>query len=450
MSTGEETGSTTPEQLSRRELCAEARPHRWAMLAPVAIGLVAAALAWERLPHGTRRTLWAEDGPLFLLEALPGDCNLFAVYGGYLHVIPRLAALFVVHALDVRWFALGMNLSACLVAGLCASIVYVCTDDVIRSDVTRSWLALMTVLLPVVGVEVIANLANVHSLLMWACFWALVRHPRTLGGAVALGSFELLAALSEVQTVLLIPIGLYVLWRQRDYRQLLVVAGLSLGAASQMLATLTHSHQGGRQPHWIEPSLVAQLLGLEVAMPLWLLRTGDVRTLIQSHGWWVPAIVALPLVFGFALTLRFGSDTQRFTAFAAWALGLSIFCLSHMLNVAVMGGADYAVLDEAPVLIRYAVVPSLLFVSALSLGTASAWQVGERSFGLLGAAAMAALSLSALSNFHAEENLRDQRNSWTRQLPEARAACQDPGKLDHAFRVSPDPWFVPVPCSRLR
>jgi hypothetical protein len=440
-----DAGSESPRDLFRPQR--EAKVH-WDALLPFAIGLVAALLAFERLPSGTRRTLWAEDGPLFLGDALRGNYDLLSVYAGYLHAVPRAAALLVTHTFDVRAFALGVNLSACLVTGVVASIVYVCAEDLVPSRAGRTWLALMTVLLPLIGVEIVANLANLHSVLMWGGFWALLRHPRTLRGALALSCFELLAALSEVQMAFLMPLALFLLWRRRSLRQLLVVASCAMGVAGQVLAALTHDQ--ARQPHWLGASLVLQLLGLEVAMPLWLPSTDDVRALLQAYGWWLVVLAASPLVFGLGLTLRFADRAQRWSVIAGWGLGLVIFSASHMLNVAVMGGPDYSALDDAPVLMRYAAVPSLLFLSALAVGTDAAWREHRRALSWLGTGSMAALLVSSALNFRNPENQRDQRNSWTRQMPEARATCQSPGALDHQFRISPDPWLVGVPCSRLR
>jgi hypothetical protein len=419
-----------------------------ARIAPIMVAFVAAVLAFERLPKNARRTLWAEDGPLFLADALRGDGDLFAVYAGYLHVIPRAAAWIVVNTLNVRSFALGINLSACLVTGLVAAIVYVCAEDVVPPRALRIWLALMTVILPLVGVEVLANLANLHSILMWGAFWVLLRHPRTLGGAAALTCFALFAALSEVQTVLLAPLALFALWRHRSLRQGLVVAGCMLGSAGQTWAALTHQRDG--YPHLLGAPTVTQLLGLEVAMPLWILDTGRVRELLETYGWALVVLAALPVIVGVALSLGCGNVAQRSAAFAAIGVSLLIFCVSHMLNGAVIGGPNYSVSEDAPVLLRYAVVPSLLFMAVLAIGTAAAWQEGRRNLRLLGAGSIAALLLASITHFRSAENLRSGDDSWTRQMREARDTCQQVGSAEYLFRISPSPWVVSVPCSRIR
>jgi hypothetical protein len=438
-------GSPRPSKLRQQ---AFVRGGSYKVLAPLAIGVVAAFLAFERLPRGTRRTLWAEDGTLFLADALRGNYDLLAAYAGYLHVIPRATALFVVHAFSVQALAFGMNFSACVITGAVASIVYVCAEDVVSNQAGRAWLALMTVLLPLVGVEIVANVANLHSVLMWGAFWGLLRHARTLRAAIALACFELLAALSEVQTAFLMPLALLLLWRRRDLRQLLVVAGCALGVAGQALTALTHEHV--RDPHPLGAALIMQLLGVEVAMPLWVPSTGSVRELLHTHGWWLAVLAASPLLLGLGLSLRFGNREQRWAAMAAWSLGIVVFSASHMLNVAVMGGPNYSVLDEAPVLMRYAAVPSLLFLSALAIGTAAALRDYPRALGWLGAGSMVALLVSAAVSLRNPENLRDRRESWTRQIPAARTYCQTPGAVELHLRISPDPWLARVPCSRLR
>jgi hypothetical protein len=416
-------------------------------LTPIALGLLAALLAFERLPRGTRRTLWAEDGPLFLGEALRGEYNLFAVYAGYLHVLPRAASLFVVNVVDVRLYATAINMSACLFTGLVAAVVYIGAEDVVPNKLLRGWLSLWTVLLPLLGVEVLANLANLHSVMMWGAFWALLRHPRTLAGAIGLACFALFAALTEVQAAFLMPMALLLLWREPTLRRSLVVAGCTLGVAAQMFAAWTH--ESVRQPHLLEPSIVLQLLGIEVAMPFWLVSTEGVRTALETHGWWLPGVAALPLVVGAALAFRYGDAAQRFAAIAALGLGLFVFCASHMMNGVVMGGPGYSVLRNAPVLQRYAVVPSLLFVATLGIGTAAAWQRERRAAGWLGVSSIGALLIASLAHFRVVESSRDPLTSWTRQLRQARVQCES-GAQDYSFLISPDSWTVIVPCSRVR
>jgi hypothetical protein len=306
----------------------------------------------------------------------------------------------------------------------------------------------MTVLLPLMGVEVLANLANLHSVLMWGCFWALLRQPRTLRGALALACFTLLAALSEVQTVFLMPLALGAFWVHRSYRHFLVVAGCGLGVALQMLTALTHERP--MQPHVLDPTTIVQLLGLQVAMPLWVPETGPVHALFDEHTRWLPALAALPLILGFVLALRFGDRLQRLAALAAAAVGLLIFSVSHMLSTAVMGGPGYSVLDDAPVLQRYGVVPSLLFIALLAIGTSAAWRRHQSALGSFSGVLMLALLTAALAHFRNPENVRDPGTSWTRQMAEAHATCQNPANAEHQFRISPNPWLVGIPCSLIR
>lgn len=377
-----------------------------------------------------------------------GHFNVFESYAGYLHVVPRAAALLVVNALDVRNYAFGINTSACVVTGIVAAVVYIGAEDVVPNGAVRAWLASTTVLLPVLGVEVLANLANLHSLMMWGAFWALMRHPRTLGGAIALACFELLATLTEVQSVFLLPLALLVLWRHRSLRQALVVCAFFVGAASQLVSALTHERPGS-SPHLLSLTIVAQLLALEVVMPLWLMTMHIIRGLLETYGWWLSAVAALPLFVGIALALRHGDSDQRWAAAAALGMGLTIFCMSHMLNGAVMGGPDYSTLDQAPILYRYAVTPSLFFMVSLAIGTAAAGQRERRFERWLGIASIAALLYGPITLFRTEENMRDPHTSWNKQLREAHAICRAPGSQETHFEISPPPWGMSVPCSRL-
>lgn len=427
---------------------ASSRTSRLEKWVPLGVALLTAVLTYQRMPRGSRSTLWAEDGSLFLGDALHGGYDVFAVYAGYLHVVPRIAALLVVHMLDVRSFGLGINVAACALTGVTAAVVYVCAQDVIPGRALRGWLALMTVMLPLIGVEVLANLANLHTMMLWAVFWALVYHPRTLGGAAALAGFTLLACLSEVQTALLAPLALLALLYWRDLRPGLVVAGYALGVAGQTWAVM--NHPTGRNPHLLTPSILTQLFGLEVAMPFWILDPQRFTGLIQDYGWWLAAAAALPVTVGLVLALRHGDMVQRVVALVAFGTGLLLFCVSHMMNDAVPGGPGYSVLDSAPKLIRYAVAPSLLLLALLAIGTAAAHQRSLRLPTWLGASCMGGLLVAAVVHFRTPWNYRDRGNTWTGQMAEARAYCRRPDAIEHYFRLSPHPWSVNVPCSLLR
>jgi hypothetical protein len=178
----------------------------------VLIAVVAALAAWQRIPAIARDTLWAEDGRIFVQGAMDRGpiASLFIPYAGYVHTVPRLIASAVVSFVPVTGWALGMTAGACLVAGILAATVFVATRGIIRWMPARLVLAALTVLAPLAPREVLGDATNLHSLFLWTLFWIVLAAPRTRTSTIGLAVVGLLGALTEVQSLLLLPLLLVV------------------------------------------------------------------------------------------------------------------------------------------------------------------------------------------------------------------------------------------------
>lgn len=205
-------------------------------LAPTAVLAGASVTAWLRLTAVTRGTIWAEDGK-YLNDALVrrGLGDLLRPNGGYLQLVPRVVAALVLALAPVTQFALALTAAACLTAGVCAAVVYVCSSAVTSSTLARAGFASVTVLAPMLPVEVLGNMANIHWFFLWAAPWLLLYSPRTRAGAAALGAFALVGALSEIQVLVALPL---VLVDRRNRLKWVVAGGLALGGAAQVATTL--------------------------------------------------------------------------------------------------------------------------------------------------------------------------------------------------------------------
>src|SRR2546430_9419024 len=66
--------------------------------------------AWQRFIH---MELWAEDGALYLAQALEhGLRSLTFTYGGVYHLVPRALVLLWLRALPLEWVSAAVNISA--------------------------------------------------------------------------------------------------------------------------------------------------------------------------------------------------------------------------------------------------------------------------------------------------------------------------------------------------
>ena len=255
-------------------------------LVTLAVSFATTALAWSRLDPITRRTLWAEDGAVFLTDALYADAfhTLLRPYGGYLHVVPRLVVEVTTIAAAPARYALVVNALACAVAGGVAALVYVCSREVTESRLLRSGLAAITVVVPSLPREVLGNTANLHWFFLWLTPWLLLYRPRSRTGSVLLGLAALAGALTEIQMALFVPLAA---WRWRDRHGWPVRLGLLVGVAAQIM-TLAHAVRP--QPTGTPSdarTIVAGYL-VNAVMTLWAGSASAITHVVAEFGWSVP------------------------------------------------------------------------------------------------------------------------------------------------------------------
>jgi len=77
--------------------------------------VAAATIAWIRMPSHVAGWLCVEDGSLFVGDWLRADARrtawsvLWEPYGGYQHLIPRIASWLVTVTLPVSWWAVVVS-----------------------------------------------------------------------------------------------------------------------------------------------------------------------------------------------------------------------------------------------------------------------------------------------------------------------------------------------------
>jgi hypothetical protein len=232
------------------------------------------------------RSVWAEDGTVFLQDAvdksLPGA--LATPYAGYLHVPARLLTEIAVRFPPERW-ALVLAVLSVAAAAATGLYVYSASQDVLSTRWARVLVASLPWLV-LVGEEVPGSVANLHWYGLYAAFWALTARPRTTRGLIAAATVVTLAALSDPMVGLGLPLALLQA-RALGRRGLAIL--LPLLAALALQAAVTLGGHGPEAATAFHAGDAAGIYGLRVAGPALL---GDTwfGSLWDAAGW--AAIVA--------------------------------------------------------------------------------------------------------------------------------------------------------------
>lgn len=431
----------TPGPLSSERIAGTRRTLYRGVLVLLALAAASALHLLRQRGHGAWESLWAEDGSVFLTDAHRDFTGtVFALNGGYVHLVPRLIAG-VVGLLSVDRAALAVSLGGSAVLALLAAFVYAASGQALRSRAARLGLAAALLLLPIAGDELYANLLNLHFYMVFACFWALVWQAETGGALAARSAIVVAVTLSDPLTVLLVPLVLVGPAMRRTSRAFVVPGVFLAGLAAQLLLM-----QSGELPqrNWaFHVSDLPEIFALRITGGLLVGDhfLGDLW-LEYGHAFSYTALGVVALVLA-ALLLRADRRTAAFSLIAVLYAGL-FFCVQMTgrgtSGIAPVTGSFH--LHHA----RYALLPFLFLVTALlalvDRGPPRPW--------LRGAAAVWLVALIAV-NYQIGPNDRSSGPRWQPQLAEARARCT---RRDDVARilVAPAPpkvWFAHLRCDLL-
>jgi hypothetical protein len=274
--------------------------------------------------------------------------------------------------LPIDWasevFAIG---SAAIVAVL-SLYVFHASRALLPSTWSRAVIAGLMPLLPAAGFESLTNGANLQYFLMFACFWALVWRPATWLGAAGSCVVVLATTLNSTIPVLLAPLGLWHVVRNRDARHRAVVTAFLVGMATQGFAVFSAVILGtdptlAKYPvAWAEsnPLLLPALYGLRVIEPMVV---GD-RLLDEAwrtFGWWFAYAASASIVTLIVIATR-RSDRHR----RVWVwVSLAYSFLFFLMPIAARGTSHLAPVGEQFTFAgsRYVLVPMWFLVSAVLL-----------------------------------------------------------------------------------
>jgi hypothetical protein len=403
------------------------------------------ALEWLHMPAGTRNAFWAEDGHVFLGQWLndPHWWTFFRPYAGYLHVVPRIGGWLATLFPPPLW-AIVINLFACAVVAAVCLLVFAVCGSVVRSLPARIGLGLLPLLTPITRVEAVGSVANLHWYALYLIPWLLLARPRSRRCASGLAVVAALAALTEPQVVIWLPLVVVVLWRDRRWE---VAAGWAVGAGAQTLTVLLAPSQRASDFHDVGSAFLGWTLTAVTGNALpgggWLM------DLLRHTGWAGPIAGAGVLVGLAALTWWRGTTRHRIAVLSVVLGSITAWCAAFFLNR--HPGFVFATMTfDAPTvrIVRWATGAALLAMAVIPLCADALARHGEAER-LLGVVGVGLMLLVMAFWFTRADSLRTGR-VWPAGLAWARAHCADGHPPVVAAPQNPGGWELTVPCARLR
>jgi hypothetical protein len=417
---------------------APARPLRWWAAGVAVVGVLGgAALSLARQPGaGALKTVWAEDGSVFLSQASTrGTLSaLFHSYGGYYHTVPRLLAGLATLA-PVRAAPAVLAVSAALCVGAVAVLVYFASAGHLRSPLSRLLVAAVAVAVPVGQDEVLNSIANLHWYGLYALFWMLVWVPRRPSARVLAVVVVLLVATSDILVLAFAPLALVRALRRdrsgrRDRHGMLLAGLLGAGIVVQVSGLLTGASQREVSANpvtavtgYVSRAVPWGLLGEKVVGP-----TGTPRWAAMAALAWL--LVALAAGFAWARLTR-----------PAWSLAVIALLHSAALYALPVVLSGYA----TP---RYAVPAAMLLVTAL-VALLRPEGSGWRRAPAYGLAVLLALVWAVDLRV---DNSRAHGPTWAGELPAARQECTHAATATLAIppRDTGTQWQAVLNCDYVR
>jgi hypothetical protein len=393
-------------------------------------------------------TVWAEDGSVFLKDALdePFLSTLVQPYGGYVHVLPRLIAGIAASA-PLEQAAIVFSVAWAVVISLSALFVYFASAEVFRSKWTRLALSVLVAFLPAAGSELLGNATNLHFYLTYTCFWALVWRSETRGALAARAVVVAAATLSDPLTVLFTPLVVHRTLVRRARSAFVIPLVFASGLAVQFAAMV--SSEAPQRLTRFDPGDIPPLFALRVTGSL-LVGDRFIDDLWFAFGrgfaYGALALVVLACCIGAA---KVGRSTRGFVVLcAAYATTFFVVDLFGRGSAGMRPGYDEATWHLAGARFTYA---PILLLSAALLAIAdglppfqtSRWRRVQPA-----ALAFAVALVVANFSFSSERSLGP---GWQESLAAARARCDRTGGEARVL-VAPAPFgfALETTCVRLR
>jgi hypothetical protein len=454
-----------------------------AVVASLAFLVVATAVQLWRVPGVyVWRTVWAEDALVFYQDALDGPLTetLFKPYAGYGHAVPRMLAT-VGSWLPPGWYSAWVALSSTVVVSLLALFIYFASAPLLRAPLRRGILAGSLLVLPVLPLEVLAALCNLHWVLPIGCLFAVLFPVEGRAGIAVRIVIVVLAPLTSPLSMVFAPIALYQLvafLRRRDpwWRFLVPVVYLA-ACAGQLLVYL-----GAEQSDDPRPPLGDVAGDIVDVYQTHVLLDGGLGTRVTSEIWpetsswlaWTATALVLVLL---AVKLSRAGRIARWWIVGFAAASAAVFAFSMvqrselvelMLSSAALNlnGSRYGVFPQflllVALLVPPAVRPDLLLGAGperteATVGAAPAGAdrgrlgalTGGHPWIALGVLTAAWLAVAIVPSYRQDVS-RSKGPAWPSEVADAQATCREGGGEVGIVELSPAPdWRFEMTCAEL-
>lgn len=401
------------------------RPTRTPVKAALVVGALVAGTVASILRQpgpGALDTVWAEDGEIFLTQAVRDGAGAFTTsYAGYYHLVARIVAA-VAALLPPAQAAAALAIGAALVTTGFAIAAYALSGEYLSSTVARLVVSVPVAVLPMAQNDVLNSPANLHWTGLYVLFWFLLCRPTSMAGKVLSCAGIVLVVGSDILTGVYLPLVAFVLWFHRDRYAVAKAVAFVIPLAVQVLGLLT----GASEREGLAPDPVRAVTGF-------VLRA--VPTALFGERWVGTTVGGRSLVFAGLAWLLIG---------AALVLGLRKVTRPRWTLV-IAAGVHSALVYIAPVALsgvatpRYNVAPALLVLVTLVALLND----------VIGVRVLAALVLIVCAVNFRVDNLRAGGPDWHTGLRGAVAACAADPAGTVSVEVTPlaaPGWHVALPC----
>ncbi|WP_327005975.1 hypothetical protein OHA72_00980 [Dactylosporangium sp. NBC_01737] len=396
---------------------------------PLKAGLVVGALAAGTVASilrqpgpGAMDTIWAEDGEIFLTQAVRDGAGAFTTsYAGYYHLVARMVAG-VAALLPPSQAAAALAVGAALVTTVFAIAAYALSGEYISSTVGRLVVSVPVAVLPMAQGDVLNSPANLHWTGLYVLFWFLLCRPSSTAGKILTCAGIVLVVGSDILTGVYLPLVAFVLWFHRDRYAVAKAVAFVVPLAVQVLGLLT----GASEREGLAPDPVRAVTGFVLrAVPTalfgerWVGQTVSARSMLFAAVAWL--LIAAVLVLGLRKVTR-----------PRWTLVIAAGVHSALVYIAPVALSGIA----TP---RYNVAPALLVLVTLVALLND----------VTGVRALAALLLVVCAVNFRVDNARADGPDWHTGLRTAETACAADPAGTATVEVTPlaaPGWHVALPC----
>ena len=427
---------------------ARSRAQRIALVcALVALGTVLQLL--RQRGHPPWDTIQSDDGTGFIVPAWQHNpvSLLFTQYAGYLLTASRLVAA-PLAVLPHSWDAAYAAIVPSIVTVLLGLFIIQASKGLVRQPALRWLLGLVVVFGPAVGFETTATIAQLQFPLVFAAFWAIISLDDSRRMLAVRVFVVVLAALSSVLALTLLPIAAIVaLTRHRRTDRLLAVA-FGIGAVPQVITLLVVP---------TPPPLAARTLdGIEAIYGQRVLGAGLVGEAWGESAWnhLGTNLSVLALLAAVTLTVIFGATTVRsqwWYAGAAfvWSFGILVVSLYSRGLVPSFVPRQHVFNHDG---IRYMLIPGWLVISGLVLlagGPPRPVPAWLRRCATVARVLLVVQTAVIIAAGFRVTSLRSPGPSWAAELRRVERGCRANPKGAAYPLFSPPNFYGEVPCDEL-